>query len=125
MEALVKLVGQSADTGGSQTEGTLAAKGNAILEALENALKRGTVRNLQRGICNIVANQKSVTIALSGFTDINKMIVFYHAVFPDTNTSTNVGDVIMSGLTTGSCKFINASNNANKRTIEYQIAELW
>ena len=36
MEALAKLVGQAADTGGSQTEGTLAAKGNAILEVLKN-----------------------------------------------------------------------------------------
>ena len=33
---LVKLIGRAADTGGSQTEGTVFAKENAILEVLKN-----------------------------------------------------------------------------------------
>lgn len=45
---LAKLIGQEADTGGSQTAGTVFAKENAILEMMKNG-GMPVVRSVQRG----------------------------------------------------------------------------
>ncbi len=58
---LVKLIGQEADTGGSSTEGTLAAKGNAMLEVLRNG-GMPVVKSVQRGKVSIDGNDKTVYI---------------------------------------------------------------
>lgn len=122
-EELVRLIGQEADTGGSPTEGTLAAKGNAILKALENALQRGTVRNLQTGICAIDATDK-VEVVLSGFTNVDKMLVFYNGAL-QMNSSTNVINAIVTELSTSYCIFRKYDNGSVRRHIHYQIVEFW
>lgn len=68
MEALVKLIGQAADTGGSQTAGTLAAKGNAILEMLKNG-GMPIVKSVQRG--NLITSNENVTTYTVNINTVN------------------------------------------------------
>lgn len=72
MEALVKLIGQAADTGGSQTAGTVMAKGNAILAVLKNG-GMPIVKSVQRGVAYISKNN-DLNIAINA-VDPNKCIV--------------------------------------------------
>ena len=59
---LVKLIGQEADTGGSQTEGTVFAKENAILEVLKNG-GLPIVKSIQRSSVSTSDNYKTITIS--------------------------------------------------------------
>ncbi len=72
---LVKLIGLTGDTGGSQTAGTVFAKENAILEAMENGAVPA-VKSVQRGYIEAsgVANAQSITIQISE-VDVSKAFV--------------------------------------------------
>lgn len=59
---LVKLIGRAADTGGSQTAGTVMAKENAILEALKNG-SVPTVKSVQRSTLYTSDSYKTITIS--------------------------------------------------------------
>lgn len=64
-------IGNPADTGGSQTEGTVMAKENAILEAMKNG-EVPAVKSIQRGYVEI--NSETTTIQISE-VDVNKTFV--------------------------------------------------
>lgn len=73
MEALVKLIGQAADTGGSQTAGTVFGKENAILGILKNG-GMPIVKSIQSGIAqNIPISNATFTISE---VNVEKIVIF-------------------------------------------------
>lgn len=68
-------IGVTADTGGSATAGSIMSKLNKIITA--TASGGGGIKHIQRGIFNSSDDDKSgnYNITLSGFTNVDKMIV--------------------------------------------------
>lgn len=125
IKEVVKKIGNTGDTGGSQTAGTVFAKENAILESVQNAMQRGMVRNIQRGICTIGENNRDVDVALSGFTNADKMLVFYNSVINVAASNTQSNNAILTKLSTTSCTFHWEDGISAVKRVHYQIVELW
>lgn len=107
MEALTELVGQADDTGGSQTAGTVMAKGNAILEVLKNG-GMPVVKSVQFGYVkaarysNVVISKVDPGKSLinitgnssSGDDDFLSITEFHATGFTISNYKTNVNVTI-------------------------------
>ena len=70
VDNILSAVGSTSDTGGTATAGSLYAKLNTLLVSSSGGTS--IIRNIQRGQ---LTTGSSANVTLSGFTDINKMIV--------------------------------------------------
>lgn len=126
MEALVKLVGQAADTGGSQTAGTVMAKENEIMEMLKNGGMR-VVKSIQRGnaATNINTGQ-SITVSISA-VDMEKSIVIASFFNTTTSGNNNTGGVISIASPTTLSIYAAAGSGSNYTTtsIRWQVIEFY
>ena len=125
-------IGDTGDTGGSSTEGSLMAKLNEILEQLGISTTGSTVqevleellnqpkiiRHIQRGVSTFT--QTNINIQLSGFTNAEKMIAIIDGGALDNGT---IYPPYISSLTESnlavSVKVHNKYNNFSYQVIEF------
>lgn len=117
MEALVKLIGQAADTGGSQTEGTVMAKENAALEILAG-FQNGTVpimKSMQYGVAT--NDNNSMTIPINTINP-NKAFVII-----DCASSSSNGGVYLARIDANSITI--SRHMASTDRFSWQVVELY
>ena len=103
MEALVKLIGQAADTGGSQTAGTVFGKENAILGILKNG-GMPMVKSIQWGFSSLSVT-KNISISP---VDVNKSLAF---VFGMTYSTSPTHGCYLSNFESESIRVTGEVNN--------------
>ena len=137
VEALKNNVGNTGDTGGSATAGTAMGKlndiikclgvstnGSTIQEVLEELLaKPKVIKHIQRGYIGS-RNENIVTVSLSGFGNINKMIAICngYGINPSNNTR---GDASVNALAVNSLKLTCHTYSGTKYdwSASYQVIE--
>ena len=99
---------------------------NAAIEALQNA-STGAVRHVQRGTLKGVPDTYSYEISLSGFTNVDKMIVLFDgALFRYNGVSTEFMPIVQS-ITTDklTAKIHRFETDSYATTCSYQVIEFY
>lgn len=121
MEALVKLIGQAADTGGSQTAGTVFGKENAILGILKNG-GMPMVKSIQKGVWNAGSNSYEISISA---INPQKSIAFVDAV--SYSEGSYVKNIYLNGLTETTLKIGSTYSGGSyaKPMVSWQVIEFY
>lgn len=138
VQEILDKIGETADTGGSTTLGSVMAKlneilkkagsgttGKTIIQILEELLQQPKIiKHIQRGTASFAHNTKSLNIVLSGFTNLGKMVVILNGV--TTYVASGNVSVYLPYITELSLTSLSLAVNVqatNAKTISYQVIE--
>lgn len=92
------------------------------LSAKLDAMPAGTVKHIQNGTVRIEKGSKSATVALSGFSDLSKMVAIINGSLQESSYFTNaiyLSSLTLTELTVASDYNANYSGVASYQVIEY------